>query len=374
MRRLSPLIFFYILKICQLPAATALVPSNNNKLSSLPSDTALFVAASYEDLIQTQPRRLKLPSRFRKPASPIKARRRRTWEESYDLLLRFYKEHEHANVPSHYKQDPKLGAWVTRQRRSKSRLSSHQIAQLDTLKITWEGTKHKKANQQWQEMFQCLVDFQQQEGHCRVPRTFKANQKLARWIQSQRQAYTMGSKRMTPDRIRTLESIGFAWRLRPFQVPHPDDCLYREELWESRLRELVDYRAVHGHCRVPLGYKENPTLGNWVKTQRQLHCEGHLQAHRQDRLDAIDFTWGFDEIREEAWLTSFHQLDALMERHHYELPCIEQSTWCSQGELWAWEVNQQNAQQRGILNPHRRALLEDIGYWKSLGLDYCCTK
>lgn len=43
--------------------------------------------------------------------------------------------------------------------------------------------------------------------------------------------------RLTDERIRRLEDIGFTWSLR-------DD-------WHKHYKELQDFKAVHGHCNVP---------------------------------------------------------------------------------------------------------------------------
>jgi len=39
-----------------------------------------------------------------------------TWEETYQRLVAFKKEHKDTNVPRTYEKDPKLGAWVNTQR------------------------------------------------------------------------------------------------------------------------------------------------------------------------------------------------------------------------------------------------------------------
>jgi hypothetical protein len=54
---------------------------------------------------------------------------------------------------------------------------------------------------------------------------------------------------------------------------------------------------VHGNCLVPMGYKENPQLANWVSTQRQewkLLQTGKPCRITQDKIDKLDelgFSW-----------------------------------------------------------------------------------
>jgi hypothetical protein len=40
--------------------------------------------------------------------------------------------------------------------------------------------------------------------------------------------------------------------------------------WEAQLARLAAYKAAHGDCSVPQGCSEDPQLGRWVNTQRQL--------------------------------------------------------------------------------------------------------
>ena len=39
-----------------------------------------------------------------------------TWEEIYQQLVAYKKEHKNTKVPQSYKEDPKLGTWVSKQR------------------------------------------------------------------------------------------------------------------------------------------------------------------------------------------------------------------------------------------------------------------
>ena len=62
---------------------------------------------------------------------------------------------------------------------------------------------------------------------------------------------------MTTERIRELESIGFAWRIS------------QTDSWSLRLQQLCGFKEQFGHCLVPRQYAANPKLGTWVNTQRR---------------------------------------------------------------------------------------------------------
>jgi hypothetical protein len=43
------------------------------------------------------------------------------------------------------------------------------------------------------------------------------------------------------------------------------------QAYAQKILELAAYKSEHGDCMVPKRYKENPSLGNFVNKQRQLH-------------------------------------------------------------------------------------------------------
>jgi superfamily II DNA or RNA helicase len=65
------------------------------------------------------------------------------WNESFKNLKIYKKEFGDCNVPSKYKTSDglALGLWVSNQRRSKEKLSSEKIAQLDDLGFIWKAAK-----------------------------------------------------------------------------------------------------------------------------------------------------------------------------------------------------------------------------------------
>jgi hypothetical protein len=62
------------------------------------------------------------------------------------------------------------------------------------------------ANERWQEQYDKLVTFQQENGHCRVPCRYKDNPDLGGWVKFQREKYKRRS--MSQDRIDLLNNIG----------------------------------------------------------------------------------------------------------------------------------------------------------------------
>ncbi len=62
------------------------------------------------------------------------------WNEMYEKLLRYKEAFGHCSVPAEWKVDPKLGMWVTTQRRRKrqGKLAKDRIRRLDEIGFRWE--------------------------------------------------------------------------------------------------------------------------------------------------------------------------------------------------------------------------------------------
>ena len=95
----------------------------------------------------------------------------------------------------------------------------------------------------------------------------------------------------TQEQINQLEGIEFAWEVG--SGPKKDDTL-----WRQRLKELIEYKEVHGDCRVPQKYEQNNVkLGKWVSHHRAEYKKwvkgkpSFLTKERVDLLEDIDFEW-----------------------------------------------------------------------------------
>lgn len=253
--------------------------------------------------------------------------------------------------------------------RKRRELSNSQIADLNFLYDEWKrrGEEDKVAKPlhvkrdsdaqnkfqiKWLEKFEQLKQYQEENGHTRVPQlpTNKRQEgeseaetslrALAKWVDYQRQCYWKIKKgqnaALTSDRIAQLESIGFEWRIRHklpihggveavsnptndvhvdnnasiayafvFAEPAPRDEQsenLNDYKWNCRYAELVRYRQHFGTTRIVYGvknqdqyYQELSALSKWVDAQRtQFHKrkkgeKNALTKARIKRLEEIDF-------------------------------------------------------------------------------------
>jgi superfamily II DNA or RNA helicase len=290
-----------------------------------------------------------------------------SWDERYGQLVEFKLREGHCNVPARYPENEQLGTWldVVRQSRKRGRLSSDRIARLDALGVAWDVRKTaweamfqalvafkaqhgncwvpqiypesprllKWMNIQrsrkrrgslsqdrvdlltkagfpwdphdsfWEEMFQSLVRFKAQHGHCKVPRHYPESPQLSTWVQTQRTLKERG--KLSGEDIGRLEELGFVWQ------PH-------RTIWQQRLEQLAEFKVAYGHCNVPAVYPDNPPLGRWLDQQRQARKGGTLSEGRLAQLEALGVAW---EPLDDFWEQRLQDLETFKAHHgHCNVP------------------------------------------------------
>ncbi|KAL3801964.1 hypothetical protein HJC23_010308 [Cyclotella cryptica] len=170
------------------------------------------------------------------------------------------------------------------------------------------------------ELFEKLVEYRKQNGHCNVPIRYKDDRRLGKWISKLREkkrelsksgeeyepakpSEKLTGRTLTRDRIERLDSIGFQWRVRT----KPTVC------WESRFQELISFYKNHG--RWPLRWKSG-SLGQWTHNQRNLYAkrDKYFMNERFSRLEEIGFDWdptGIRAAKEMSWEDGLEQLVSL---------------------------------------------------------------
>jgi len=188
-----------------------------------------------------------------------------------------------------------LGSWVKRQQvqytlytkgdGSKSELTEERVRLLNDLGFVWS-----RRSNTWNESFQRLSKWKEEHGNCNIPDDCDDPElvTLNKWIADQRMHYKRqicedeenctddtttseiisnnngGSSkqkgkrkvpRLSAEKIEQLKSIGFEFDSR-------------DAKWMQRLDELYKYKEEHGDALVPSKYPDNPTLSNWVASQR----------------------------------------------------------------------------------------------------------
>jgi hypothetical protein len=76
--------------------------------------------------------------------------------------------------------------------------------------------------------------------------------------------------------------------------------------WSERFAELSFFKKLHGHCRVPQAYPENPALARWVVYQRAQYKAGSLDASKIMHLENAGFLWR--AVVTDKWADAYAQV------------------------------------------------------------------
>ena len=195
------------------------------------------------------------------------------WNAKFSELQLFKDRFSNCNVPQLYSENQSLGRWVIRQRVYKEYLSPERISKLNSLGFIWNIPDYL-----WNSKYEELKAFKKKYGHCEVSKGSTAYLVLADWVGKQRRDYKLKYTRLTRDKIKKLDAIGFYWGEN--NTP-----------WNERYKELEDFKIRFGHSKVPQRWIENPPLAAWVSIQRREYKKGKLNDQRVKQLDKLGFVW-----------------------------------------------------------------------------------
>ena len=192
----------------------------------------------------------------------------------------------------------------------------------------------------WKESFVGLEQFRAREGHCNVPRDkVEGAIKLGRWARAQR----TNQDKLSANRRRRLDAIGFIWNLR-------------DRAREEGYSRLMKFRMREGHSYVPQHHIEGAfRLGQWVNLQRKRQKKLHTERKR--RLDSIGFVW---DPRQARWEEMFARLRDYRSKHG---DCNVSPSHADK-LLACWVIHQRSKKHR--LPEERRDRLSRLGFVWSL--------
>jgi hypothetical protein len=247
------------------------------------------------------------------------------WNEQFEELKAFYKEHGHSDVPR--KDDLPLAQWCGIQRyryrayfdlthqsendsiffaikkKKPSPLTKEQIGLLRTVAFKFEAIydrsrrSRKMDEQKWNKQFEELKAFYKENGHSYVPFRYNDNPTLGRWCSMQRYRYranlelthqsendSIAIKKgkpspLTKEQIDKLCTVAFNNHSRWSRKMD-------EQNWNKQFEELKAFYKEHGHSDVPQAYNDNPTLGRWCYKQR-VRYKVYLELTHQSENDSI---------------------------------------------------------------------------------------
>lgn len=135
------------------------------------------------------------------------------WQIGYEHAQSYCAAYGNLNVNSKFvcKDGYALGVWISNQRsaykgKKQGGITPAQIEKLKEIGMVWDANE-----QRWMSAYANLQEYRKIHGDIMIPRGFsdKAGRNLYLWISEQRRAYKQG--RLTPERKKLLDQIGFDW-------------------------------------------------------------------------------------------------------------------------------------------------------------------
>ena len=269
-----------------------------------------------------------------------------TWEQHFQELEAFKKEHGHCNVPRSYPLNQQLAYWVDnlRSRKRKGRLDKNTIRRLDELGFCWSLLHRRFHRRDLDELVAILTAFKKRHGHCNLIAAREGLEPdLLNWLKDVRKSKKQG--RLEPQRIRQLDRLGFVWEPKK-QCP--------QEMYSA----LLDYRKRYGDCRVPDKWPKNRRLASWVARMRTAKNQNLLTKDQVRELDRIGFSWSIDHPRH-TWEQRFKELEAFQKQHGH---CNVVWKYPLNPALGHWVSRVRTAKRRNLLTKDQIQELDRIGF------------
>jgi superfamily II DNA or RNA helicase len=172
-----------------------------------------------------------------------------------------------------------LGRWIAEQRTrySNGEMPPRRIQHLNSLGMIWS-----QADYRFELLFAEIRAFKKRYGHLRIAKGYVAQcrdgstYKLGQMTALLRIAHGRGE--VDPARVQRLNAEGFIWDARKYR-------------WDERITALKEFKAQHGHVRVPKTYQTQPPaalpLGKWLDKCVRRHRNRKLPPDQAEALRGL---------------------------------------------------------------------------------------
>lgn len=216
----------------------------------------------------------------------------------------------------------------------------------------------------WNKWVDRLHEYKRRQGHCNICTETCDDINLLTWVETQRHQYRLHEEgkpsRLTPDRIRRLEEVGFVWSLHKLR-------------WDEHFDRYCEYVRENGtDATLP----ENDTLRTWAQKQRKLFKKGGklelvgtalspvALKKRREKLESIGFVL---EVRESKWMEKYEMLQEYFRNNGnclvpHNIPVL--GKWVDDQRR---QYRKRQSGGKSTLTDERLQLLEAIGFvWNAL--------
>lgn len=277
------------------------------------------------------------------------------WMSSYQITKAFYEKNGRLPVRSDTVSSDDLENvyhWVCQQRQQikNGALSSERIKLLEQIGF---ATESKTADDLWYENFSLLAEFAA-ENH-RFPaisdsKESELTNKIYHWMLRQREYYKKG--KLSEERIRKLESIGFVWDAKM-------------DLWNRQFTLLKAF--VEQNHRPPTAKDkiQGAVIGQWYLKQKKMIDTGKLSPELCAKIQALNILEidNYDAYNDSAWQKNFAALKQFLDEFH-RLPYTDELYHGI--ELYQWLFMQKQRCRE------RKLKQEYIDMFSEIGIDIAC--
>jgi superfamily II DNA or RNA helicase len=246
--------------------------------------------------------------------------------------------------------DFELGWWIVRQRvafRSKT-ISPDVQQRLDELGVVWDAHEHR-----WHAMYQrfCkwIAEDPKRTGADIPTRLIVDGKNVSAWLRVQRSLYRENV--LPPDKARLLEAIGVEWS--------PHDARWQEAIlacrkWNEGDRDLSSV--------VNDSVIDSYPLGVFVSHQRVFYKKGVLSPERIAELESLGMAW---DKKDANWFAKYRACQHYI-AHVGPISQVNANGPSYRGQaIGRWLHHQRQLHKKGLLEPARKRLLDEIGVvWK----------
>ena len=150
----------------------------------------------------------------------------------------------------------------------------------------------------------------------------------------------------------------------------------RNSAWDQKMKDLAKFQTKHGHTAVPNRYKEDPSLGRWVKNLRWEYMrkrrgeKTRLTDARITLLNDMGFVWVYKEVSgniDDVWLQRVEDLKKFKDENGHTLvpnkykPNPPLGSWVK-SQRYEYKKYKRYNGKRTTMSRDRIRILEEVGF------------
>lgn len=240
---------------------------------------------------------------------------------------------------------------------SEARIPVSQDDVKEKTKKPKESISNRHSPRTWDELYEVLVNFQQEHGHTNVPSRDTNDRGLSEFV---RQLKNQPKNNLPKDQKQKLDQIGFDWT---------NGKERQDQSWNTNLKLLKRFHERHGHFRVQK-FPVYEKLYSWLCRQRMLQSKGLLREDRKELLEKIGFQkWDLQKRKQPGdklspqWMAQYKLLQEYSLAHNHSMvPQHKQTGDSSHKTLSNWVRKQRSLRKNNNLSHKKIALLDKLHF------------